>query len=240
MMMLSAVTIVLSSSYLDRSRSQIQTRCFRIHFQKGVINMFFDIFTARKRSLRRLCFSACQSFCSQGGRAWRGACAVVGGMCVAGGRAWQGACMAGGHVWQGALWWGACMAGGMQGRAHPCVAGGVHEGACVAGGMHGRACMAGVGVCMGAYMVGACVTGGVHGRGHARWGVHGGVCGRGHAWQGGMHTTRLPHPRHHEIRSVNARRYASNWKAFLFHKYFWFRHMKYCSMKNQWVKGEGG
>ena len=69
--------------------------------------------------------------------------------------------MAGGHVWQGALWWGACMAGGMQGRAHACVAGGVHEGACVAGGMHGRG---------GAWQ-------GMRGRGG---GVHGGPAWWGH------------------------------------------------------------
>ena len=43
-------------------------------------------FTARKRSLRRLCFHRCLSVHG-------------GGPCVAG-----GACMAGGHVWQRGMW----------------------------------------------------------------------------------------------------------------------------------------
>ena len=48
------------------------------------------IFTARKRSLRRLCFYTCLSFCSRvGGCAWQGAC-------VAGGVHGRGACVAGG------------------------------------------------------------------------------------------------------------------------------------------------
>ena len=69
------------------------------------------IVTARKRSLRRLCFYTCLS--------------VRGGGGVRGG-GW-GMCMAGGiHGW-----WGACMAGGV------CMAGG---GACVAGGHAWHAC----------------------------------------------------------------------------------------------------
>ena len=62
-----------------------------------------NIFIARKRSLRRLCFYRCLSFCPQGGRGWLlpgggvvgclgGACVVAlgGGMrgCSRGGRAW--------------------------------------------------------------------------------------------------------------------------------------------------------
>ena len=55
-----------------------------------------SVFTARKRSLRRLCFYRCLSFIlfTRGGRAWfylGGACVVLfGGACVVllGGRAW--------------------------------------------------------------------------------------------------------------------------------------------------------
>ena len=55
------------------------------------------IFTARKRSLRRLCFYRCLSV-------HRWACVV--GACMAGGRVWQGACMTGE---------GRCVVGGMRG-----------------------------------------------------------------------------------------------------------------------------
>ena len=82
-----------------------------------------SIFTARKRSLRRLCFYRCVSVHGGGG----------------GGHAWQGGmrgrrvCMVGVRAW-----WGVCMAGGMRGRGHAWW--GVHDrGACVAG---GRACHA--------------------------------------------------------------------------------------------------
>ena len=87
--------------------------------------------TARKRSLRRLCFYTCLSFCP------------LGGACVVGGHVWQGVCLAGGvcgggHAWQGRhAWQGACMA---EGHAW--------QGACMAGGMHGRgACMVGGHAC---------------------------------------------------------------------------------------------
>ena len=75
--------------------------------------------------------------------------------------------------------------------------------------------------CMSVYSgKGRAWQGGMHG-----WGacMVGGVCGRGacmageHAWQGVCmpHTPPPPHT-HYEIRSVNARRYASYWNAFLF------------------------
>ena len=69
----------------------------------------------------------CQSFCSQRGHAWQGACVARGirgrGVCVVG-----AACVVGGHVWQGGMCGrGACVAGGMCGR-----------GACMPGGVRGR------------------------------------------------------------------------------------------------------
>ena len=70
------------------------------------------LITARKRSLRRLCFytSVCPQVCG-------------GGACVAGGHAWWGACVV-----------GACVVGGVHGR------GGVHGGgrAWQGGGIHGN------------------------------------------------------------------------------------------------------
>ena len=88
---------------------------------------FSCIFTAPKRSLRRLCFYTCLSVivftgggcvCMAGGgvRAWGGAC-IPKGMCVwrglhgCEGHAWQQACL-GGHACPGVHVWGACMAGG--------------------------------------------------------------------------------------------------------------------------------
>ena len=95
------------------------------------------LITARKRSLRRLCFHTCLSVILLAGGAYmvgehswwggmhgRGACkaggvhgrgCMAGGMCGRGGMhvrgcACRGACMAGGHVWQGV-----CMAGSMCG-----------------------------------------------------------------------------------------------------------------------------
>ena len=63
------------------------------------------IFTARKRSLRRLCFYTCLSVQGRGAIVGRGAC--VAGVCMVGGRehawqrgqAWQGVYVAGGHAW---------------------------------------------------------------------------------------------------------------------------------------------
>ena len=52
---------------------------------------YFNFITARKRSLRRLCFY----HLSVSHSVHRGA-GVAGEVCMAGGHAWQGACMAGG------------------------------------------------------------------------------------------------------------------------------------------------
>ena len=106
------------------------------------------LITARKRSLRRLCFYRCLSFCPQGGHAgllqggwghaWLllGGCVVAlgGGMhgCSGGGHAWLlpgGACMVapGGHVW---LLWGGCvwlLLGGMRGCSGGVVRGFFNE-----------------------------------------------------------------------------------------------------------------
>ena len=72
-----------------------------------------SIITARKRSLRRLCFYTCLSFSPQAGYAWwgRGRRACV-GACVAG---WRGQCV---NTWQGVCVMGACMMedGGVSGR----------------------------------------------------------------------------------------------------------------------------
>ena len=76
-------------------------------WHKRVVRILLECFiiTARKRSLRRLCFYTCLSFCP-----WWGVRGRVGG-CVHGGgeRAWWGACMAD----------GVCMAGGHECHAHP-------------------------------------------------------------------------------------------------------------------------
>ena len=81
----------------------------------------YDVVTARKRSLRRLCFYRCLSFCPQ-----RGACVVApGGMRgCSGGCAWllwggMRGCSRGG-VWL--LWGGMC--GCSQGGMHGCSRGG--------------------------------------------------------------------------------------------------------------------
>ena len=162
-----------------------------------------QVFTDRKRSLRRLYFYTCLSvILFTGGRAWWW---------------WWVACMAGGvcgwgHAWQGGVHGrGVCMAGGVARGMHgrrcawqgACMAGGVHGGGlCMAGGMCGRGvCMAG-GVCgrghvwlgecawQGAYMAGA-----VHGRG---------VCGQ-EACVAWGHACHACPPGHYETRSVNAR-----------------------------------
>ena len=135
------------------------------------------IFTTRKRSLWRLCFYRCLSFCPQGGHAWLlgGACVVaLGGMCGCS----RGACVvapeggvhgcSGGHAWllPGGVCgcsWGACVValGGMHG--------------CSRGGMRGcsrGACMVALG-------------------GHAwlLWGVCMVFSMRYGQWVGGMHPT---------------------------------------------------
>ena len=123
------------------------------------------VITARKRSLRRLCFTGvCLS--TGGGLAWLpGRCAwLLGGMCgcggacvVAGGCVWLlGACMiAGGCAWLlGGLHgcWGACVVA----RGHAWLLGGCM----VARGMHGcqGACVV-AGGC--AWLPGACMVKGV-------------------------------------------------------------------------------
>ena len=170
--------------------------------------MHVDIFTVRKRSLRRLCFYTCLSvilftggMCvgrggmhGGGGRhAWWGACVlgcVAGGMCD-GGHVWQGGMCGREHAWQGHAWWGACVVG-------VCMAGGMHG-----GGMHGRGHawhggMHGMGACMaqghawhrGMHGRGACMAGWVcMAGGHVWWGMYGmagGVC------SGGVHATHIP------------------------------------------------
>ena len=66
-----------------------------------IVKSIVVFITARKRSVRRLCFYRCLSFCPQGGHAWLprgGACVVApGGACVVA----RGACMVapGGRAW---------------------------------------------------------------------------------------------------------------------------------------------
>ena len=146
--------------------------------------------TARKRSLRRLCFYRCLSFCPQGGRAW-----LLGG--GVGGCAWllpggMRGCSGGGHVWL--LWgWAWLLWGGMRGCSggHAWLLGGAcmvapGEGTCVitpGGCMHG--CSGGH-----AWLLpgGACMValGGMHG-------CSGGACVvfsmRYGQWAGGTHPT---------------------------------------------------
>ena len=97
------------------------------------------VITARKRSLRRLCFYRCLSFCPRGGGVRgcsgggmhgcsRGACMVAWGACVVARGGMHGCsggvCMValGGHAW---LLWGG-MHGCSQGGMHGCSGGGVH------------------------------------------------------------------------------------------------------------------
>ena len=155
--------------------------------------------TARKRSLRRLCFYRCLSFIlftgggvrGRGGRAWQGGACMAGG---AGGRAWQG-----GHAWRGGAWQGgSCVVGG-HAWFYSAV-GGLRG--FIRGGVHG-------------FIWGACVVlfGGVHGF------IRGGVCGfirggvRGFIWRGGVRVF-FSFSGYNEIRSMSGR-YASYWNAFL-------------------------
>ena len=129
MIVLSAV----QSSTPTKVYSTIQIMQWRIQAVPEGLRQ--PIVTARKRSLRRLCFYRCLSFIlfTGGGRAWqggvrgRGGVHGRGGACVAGGGvrgrggmcgrggAWQGgACVAGGHAWRGGHAWfysagGACV-----------------------------------------------------------------------------------------------------------------------------------
>ena len=137
------------------------------------LQTFLSFITARKRSLRRLCFYRCLSFCPQGG-----ACVVARGGGWACKVAHGGACMGaggGGHAWL------------LLGGVHGCS-----QGACVVA--PGGACMvAPRGVCMVALggmrgcFRGACMVT----RGHA-WLLRGGACmvalGGMHGYSGGgMH-----------------------------------------------------
>ena len=163
------------------------------------------IFTARKRSLRRLCFLQV-SVCPQGG-----ACVVArGGGCVValGGHAWL---LRGGMRGCSGGSLRGCSQGGMRG-----CSGGVWL---LWGGMHGcsgGACMVARGACVVAPGgdVRGCSGGGMHGclGGHA-WLLegHAWLLPGGHAWflRGGMRGF------FHEIRSMSGR-YASYWNAFLF------------------------
>ena len=85
--------------------------------------------TARKRSLRRLCFYRCVSV-HRGG-----ACVLPGGACVLPGGVW----LQGGMCGWGCAWlWGACMvAGGVSGCREACMVVG------------GGACMVARGACVG-------------------------------------------------------------------------------------------
>ena len=118
------------------------------------------VVTARKRSLRRLCFYSCLS-----GGMWQEAC-------VAGGVQGWGVCMAGGCAWQGGVhgW------GGMHGRGHAWLGGHAWQGACICRGT----CVAGGGMCGLGRHAWQGGVGAMHGRGC--------VTG-GHVWQGGVHAT---------------------------------------------------
>ena len=165
---------------------------------------FLRVFTARKRSLRRLCFYRCLSVHTGGGRAWfylggmhgfirGGMCGFIWGMCVV---------LFGGHAW--------FYLGGMRGFIRGGVCGFIrgehawfYSGVCVvlfgghawfySGGMRGFIW----GVCM--VLLG----------GHA-WFYSG-----GHAWffLGGVHGF-FSFFGYNEIRSMSGR-YASYWNAFL-------------------------
>ena len=103
-----------------------------VHKNNLSCNGYVSIFTARKRSLRRLCFYRCLSFCPQGGCAWllggRACFYLQGGVVLfGGGHAWfylGGA----GHVWfysGGPVWfYSGGMCGFIQGGMHGFIQGG--------------------------------------------------------------------------------------------------------------------
>ena len=128
------------TSPCKRSRNAITST------KSNIYRFLKNLITARKQSLRRLCFYRCLSV-------HRGVC-MAGGVCGRRGHAWwKGVCMgvwaymAGRHAWWGCAWqWRMC------GRGH------AWQGACVMGCMCGK----------GAYMAGGHTwQGGIHGRGHA-------------------------------------------------------------------------
>ena len=178
------------------------------------IGNYWDMFTVRKRSLRRLCFYRCLSVHRGGVHGCSGGACVVtpGGVCMVapGGCAWL---LPGGHAWL--LQGGVCVCSRGACMVAP-------RGACVVslGGhvwlLPGGACVVALGghawLLLGgrAWLLpgGACVVapGGMHGC--SGGGMHG--CSGGHAWllRGGMHGF------FDEIRSMSGR-YASYWNAFL-------------------------
>ena len=164
-----------------------------------------DFVTARKRSLRRLCFYRCLSVHTGGGRhgfiRWGGMCGFIRGACMVlfGGRAWFYSGGVHGFIWGG-------MHGFIQGGMH-----GFIRGVCMvlfgghvwfySGGMH-------------SFIWGACVVlfGG------CAWFYLGGMHGfiRGACvvlFRGGMRGF-FSFFGYNEIRSMS-RRYASYWNAFL-------------------------
>ena len=104
-------TFVCSCQVAQNGRYALNTRGSKVFYNWKIVN----VFTARKRSFRRLCFYRCLSFCPQGGgHAWllRGGCVVArGGMHGCSGGGMHG-CYGGmrgcyrGHAW---LLWGVCM-----------------------------------------------------------------------------------------------------------------------------------
>ena len=110
------------------------------------------MFTAHKRSLRRLCFYRCLSV--HGG----GACVVTGGMHGDRGHVWlQGACGCRGHAWLWGAWlWGAWLWGAWLWGAWLWGCAWLQRACMVVGGVPG---------CWGACMVGGCAwwQEGVHG-----------------------------------------------------------------------------
>ena len=104
--------------------------------KKSTILSGTHIFTARKRSLRKLCFHRCLSVhrekgvCMVEGHALKRVC-VTGGM-HGGGHVWWG------HASHGACVEGACMAGGMHDRRHMWQGGMCGRGHVWEGGMRGR------------------------------------------------------------------------------------------------------
>ena len=123
--------------FSDWKRTWMWKFSFMFAIYSLIFFAFFDLYTARKWSLRRLCFYTCLSFCPWGGGGVRGR-----GMCMAvgvhgGGGHGRGACMAGGVHGGGGhgrgvcmgvggmhVWWGACVAdttryGQWTGGMHP-------------------------------------------------------------------------------------------------------------------------
>ena len=143
-----------SCKMCGRQNSKLHTKLKTLTARTFIVHV---LFTARKRSLRRLCFYRWLSV-------HRGGMHGTWGACMAEGSLWWGACMAGGHAWWGGVhgrghaWWGACVVGGMHGRGGMCGGGCAWRGTCMvgvcmAGGVHGwGACMAeGVGACHSRY-----------------------------------------------------------------------------------------